>query len=82
VKVAADTKEASQSPLAEATELDRAWPRLRVDMRSAAYRARLPTPHDENPLRHDVPQSETRDKPRDKQPTLPEIDPLRYDLEP
>jgi hypothetical protein len=82
VKVATDTKKPIEAQPADAAELDRAWPRLRIDEKSAAYRARMPTPHDENPLRHDVPQSGARDKYRDKQPTLPEIDPLRYDLEP
>ncbi len=72
------SQRASCTPSTAASELDRAWGRLRVDNRSAAYRERLPTPHDENPLRHDAPHSERRDR----LPTLPEIDPLRHDLAP
>lgn len=70
--------EAGRAPSTAASEVDRAWGRLRIDNRSAAYRERLPTPHDDNPLRHDDPASERRDK----LPTLREIDPLRYDLAP
>lgn len=66
----------------DTTGLDSAWESLSVEITSAAYRDQLPTPHDENPIRHFVAFSERSDMRRDKLPTLREIDPLRYDLVP
>ncbi len=51
-------------------------------MTSAAYRNQLPTPHDDDPIRHFIEFSERVVEPRDKLPTLREIDPLRYDFVP
>ena len=65
-----------------AVELERAWSNLRVDRASAAYRDKLPTPLDENPLRYLAETSDTTRATRDKLPTLRVIDPLLYDLEP
>jgi len=62
-------------------ELERAWARLSLDIVSAAYRETQPTPHDEDPLRHNAGVLERSGATRDKLPTLREIDPLRYDLE-
>ena len=65
-----------------AAELEQAWDTLSLELTSAGYRSKQPTPHDENPLRHDTLSREQPNKPRDRLPTLREIDPLRYDLEP
>jgi hypothetical protein len=75
-----DSAEQGQPP--DTTGLDSAWPSLSVEMTSAAYREQLPTPHDDNPIRHFFAFSERSEKPRDKLPTLREIDPLRYDFVP
>jgi hypothetical protein len=72
--------EQGESP--DLTGLDGAWASLRVEMTSAAYREQLPTPHDDDPIRHFEEFSERAEKPRDKLPTLREIDPLRYDFVP
>lgn len=65
-----------------ATELERAWDSLSLDVASAVYRCQQPTPHDEDPLRYFAIEGEGTDHRRDKLPTLREIDPLRYDLVP
>jgi hypothetical protein len=45
-------------------------------------RERMATLHDEDPLRHDIGYRRDRDPTRDSRPTLPVIDPLKYDVEP
>ena len=65
-----------------AAELEQAWDTLSLEVTSAGYRSKQPTPHDENPLRHDTLNLEQTNQPRDRLPTLREVDPLRYDLEP
>lgn len=45
-------------------------------------RERMPTLHDDDPLRHDIGYRRERDPTRDSRPTLPVIDPLKYDVEP
>jgi hypothetical protein len=45
-------------------------------------RERMPTLHDDDPLRHDIGYRKERDPTRDSRPTLPVIDPLKYDVEP
>lgn len=71
----------SGSPSPSATDLDHAWDKLSLDVTSAMYRSKQLTPHDEDPLRHYLIEVGCAEKPRDKLPTLREIDPLRYDFE-
>ena len=82
VKKSTKSGPAKQSQSPDTTGLDNAWESLSVEMTSAAYRDRLPTPHDDDPIRHYVEFSERSERPRDKMPTLRELDPLRYDFVP
>ena len=82
VKKSRKSSSAEQSHCPDTTGLDSAWESLSVEMTSASYRDRLPTPHDDDPIRHYIEFSERSERPRDKMPTLRELDPLRYDLVP
>ena len=80
MKKGSSMNQASVPP--SAAELEQAWDTLSLEVTSAGYRSKQPTPHDENPLRHDTLNLEQTNQPRDRLPTLREVDPLRYDLEP
>ena len=67
--------------------IDSAWDEAEVEVVverrvERPSRERMPTLHDDDPLRHDIGYRRERDPTRDSRPTLPVIDPLKYDVEP
>lgn len=77
----ADPKDPDPDAIDSAWDESEAEPAL-APTQAPAPRERMATLHDDDPLRHDIGYRKERDPTRDSRPTLPVIDPLKYDVEP
>lgn len=56
-------------------------PTARSRVHERAYREKMPTITEEDPLRYDLRYDKKRDPTRDSMVTIPDLDPLRHDVD-